>query len=66
MTFTARELQEAAEREVRLRRRVYANRVETGRMHAREADRQIAMMEAIAAVLKERADAEEARWSLPV
>ena len=53
MAFTLTELRECAEREVRLRRRVYANRIETGRMSQREADRQIAMMEEIAERLRE-------------
>jgi hypothetical protein len=53
MTFTLRELAECAERELKLRRRVYANRVDTGRMSEREAQRQIAMMEAIAMQLRE-------------
>jgi hypothetical protein len=53
MIFTLRDLVKCAEREIGLRRRVYPNRVDTGRMSQREADRQIAMMEAIAARLRE-------------
>jgi hypothetical protein len=52
VTFTLRELVECAEREVRLRRRVYPNRIETGRMSPALAERQIAMMEEIAARLR--------------
>jgi replicative DNA helicase len=62
MTFTLRDLAECAERELKLRRRVYANRVDTGRMSQNEAERQIAMMEAIAAKLRE----EEQQWELLV
>lgn len=46
--FTARDLQQCAEREAGLRRVVYRNRVNTGRMTRRQADTQITMMEAIA------------------
>jgi hypothetical protein len=53
VTFTLTELRECAEREIRLRRRVYPNRVDTGRMSQRDADRQIAMMEEIATKLRE-------------
>ena len=59
MTFTLRELAECAERELKLRRRVYANRVDTGRMSEREAQRQIAMMEAIAMQLREAEQQQE-------
>ena len=53
MTFTLTELRECAEREAKIRRRVYANRIETGRMSQREADRQIAMMDEIAERLRQ-------------
>jgi len=43
-----------AEREVALRRRVYPRWVEAGRMKAHHAERQIALMEAIAAELARR------------
>jgi len=59
MTFSVRELAECAERELKLRRRVYANRVDTGRMSEREAQRQIAMMEAIAMQLREAEQQQE-------
>ena len=39
---------EAVEREIRQRKRVYARLVESGRMTQAHADRQIAIMEAIA------------------
>jgi hypothetical protein len=58
VNFAIRELVECAERELKLRHRVYRNRVDTGRMSQREADRQIAMMEAIAAKLRELEQAE--------
>ena len=50
--FTAEELRQCAEREVKLRRQVYPNRVECGRMTQQLADRQIAMMQAIAERLR--------------
>jgi hypothetical protein len=59
MTFSLRELAECAERELKLRRRVYANRVDTGRMSEREAQRQIAMMEAIAIQLRQAEQQQE-------
>lgn len=57
-TWTARELQECAEREVRLRRQVYRNRVLTHRMTQHQADVEIARMEAIAGWLAEMAERE--------
>jgi hypothetical protein len=56
--WTARELQECAEREVNIRRRVYANRVLTHRMTQHQADVEIARMEAIARMLAEMAEGE--------
>jgi hypothetical protein len=56
--YTLLELIACAEREVRVRQRVYPGRVYTGRMSQREADRQLAMMQAIAAKLRELAQAE--------
>jgi hypothetical protein len=47
--FGTREKIAFLEREIRLRRRVYPNRVETGRMRQADADREIAAMEAILA-----------------
>lgn len=46
---TAREKREAVEREVGMRRRVYPRWVELRRMTQEKADREIAIMEAIAA-----------------
>jgi hypothetical protein len=56
--FTAEEKLAAVEREIALRRRVYPNRVMTGRMTQYFADRQIALFEAIAADLREHAAVE--------
>ena len=49
MIFTDTDKLEAIRREIRWRKRVYPNRVETGRMPPAEADYQIRIMEAIAA-----------------
>jgi hypothetical protein len=46
--FTAAEKHRAAQREVELRKAIYPNRVMHGAMSQREADRQIAIMQAIA------------------
>jgi hypothetical protein len=48
MSYSLEEKRKCAEREVKLRRRVYRNRVLTGRMTQAFADREIAIMEAIA------------------
>jgi hypothetical protein len=56
--FTTSELRECAERELRLRRRVYPGRIERGRMTQRQADEQIAMMAAILAYFTEREQSE--------
>lgn len=48
-----------AERELKLRRRVYANRLVTGRMTKKQADHEIACMEAIVADYQERVKATE-------
>jgi hypothetical protein len=61
MRFRIRELVECAEREVRIRRRVYANRVLTKRMSASHADRQIALMAAIVDTLKAIEEAQNDR-----
>jgi hypothetical protein len=53
--YTARDLAREAEREARMRRTVYQNRVMTGRMTRRDADNKITMMEAIAAHFDELA-----------
>jgi hypothetical protein len=57
--FTAVELVAEAERELKLRRRVYPNRVFTRRLSPQQAAKQIAMMEAIRDILRERAAEED-------
>lgn len=64
MTFTAKDKAECAEREVKQRQRVYLRRVADGRMSQQTADRQIALMEAIAADYRAAADAEDAKGRL--
>jgi uncharacterized protein YqhQ len=59
--FSLLELIACAEREVKIRLRVYPGRVLTGRMSRREADRQIEMMVAIVGRLREAAE-REAEW----
>lgn len=49
MTFTYTEKLECVQRELKLRRQVYPNRILTKRMSQEQADRQIALMEAIVA-----------------
>lgn len=56
-TFLPSELAACAEREVKQRRRVYPRFVADKRMSQAEADRQIAMMEAIATHFRAAADA---------
>lgn len=56
--FTTQEKLEAVEREIKIRRRVYVNRVATRRMTQRLADRQIALFEAIAEDYRELAKSE--------
>lgn len=58
LRYTATELQACAKRELRLRLRIYPNRVLTGRMTERDADREIAMMAAIVEHYAELAKAE--------
>lgn len=58
MTFSALDKQKEAEREVALRRNVYAAKVATGRMKQAEADMRIACMEAIAADYRAKAESE--------
>lgn len=48
MRFTDEEKRIAAEREVGWRKRVYPNRIETGRLSQQEADYQIQIMQEIA------------------
>jgi hypothetical protein len=52
--FTDREKWQAAERELNMRRRVYPNWVASGRMTQQLAERQIALMEDIAADYRAR------------
>lgn len=54
--YSLTELRECAERELRLRKRVYPGRVERGRMSPQQANLQIQLMEAIVAYF---ADAEQ-------
>jgi hypothetical protein len=49
---TLAELKKCAERELRLRKRVYSNRLLTGRMSEQQATNEIQMMEEIAQVLE--------------
>ncbi len=63
-TFTAREKQQAAAREVGFRRRVYATRVAEGRMKQADADFQIGVMASIEADYRKLADAEDAAGRL--
>ena len=53
--FPYADLAACAEREVRQRQRVYARQVELGRMREDKAAVEIAMMQAIAAELREKA-----------
>jgi len=48
MTFTSKEKLECAEREVMMRRKVYPRWIEQKKMKQETADRQIAIMDAIA------------------
>lgn len=64
VTFTARDKAKCAAREARKRHQVYRRLVDTGKMTQAEADRQIAIMEAIAADYTAQADAEDARGRL--
>jgi hypothetical protein len=53
--FSPQELLDCAKREVRMRRRVYPRQVQDRKMSQEEADRELAMMEAIVAMLREKA-----------
>ena len=48
MVYTAADKRKAVEREIALRKRVYANRIETGRMTQAQATYQITIFEEIA------------------
>jgi plasmid replication initiation protein len=52
MAFTYAELLACAERELRLRNKVYARWVDVGKMPERTAKREIELMEEIAAILR--------------
>lgn len=56
MTYTAEEKLAAVEREVKLRRRVYPNRVQAGKMTNQQAVREIRIMEEIAADYRAQAE----------
>ena len=57
--YTAKRLQQCAEREANKRRSVYSNRVLTGRMSQQQANVEIDMMAAIAEMLAEMAEREQ-------
>lgn len=63
-TFTTADLADCAEREVRQRQQAYPRWVEAGRMTQQLADRQTALMQAIARKLRAEADAEGAKRDL--
>ena len=51
--FSYRELRREAERELSLRKRIYPNRIQTGRLTNQQSQKQLAMMQAIAGILRE-------------
>lgn len=57
--FTARQKQQALNRELGFRRRVYATRVAEGRMKEADAAFQIGIFEEMEAEFRDRADAED-------
>lgn len=59
LTHTFNELAACAEREVKFRRRVYARRIDQGKMKQADADREIALMEAIRDHLREQATGDD-------
>jgi signal recognition particle subunit SEC65 len=63
-SFTAADHADCAEREVHQRQRAYPRWVEAGRMTQQLADRQTALMQAIARKLRAEADAEGAKGDL--
>ncbi len=58
MTFTAEDKLKSVERELGFRRRVYARRVSDQKMTQKQADREIAIFEAIASDYREKAEGE--------
>lgn len=63
-TPTPADLLACAEREVSMRKRVYPRWVEIGRLTQAKADHEIACMQAIAALLRQRVPAEPAQGAL--
>jgi hypothetical protein len=57
-TFTFDELAACAEREVKFRQRVYARRLQLGKMKQDQADREMALMSAIRDHLRQQAEGE--------
>lgn len=57
-TFTATEKHACAERELKMRERVYPHRIEGGRMSQAKADHEIAIMREIAADYAAKAEGE--------
>lgn len=64
MEITDLDKWETAKREVAYRRRVYARLVANGRMSQDKADREIAIMDAIASDYRAKAEAEAAKGRL--
>lgn len=62
--FTMDELAREARRELAMRERLYPGWVEAGRMKIDDAERRIAMMEAIAEILGAETEAEQAEERL--
>ncbi len=58
MTFTAEDKLKSVERELGFRRRVYKRRVDDQKMTQKQADREIAIFEAIASDYREKAEGE--------
>lgn len=56
--YSLAELEKCAQREVKIRKRVYPTRVANGRMSAHQAAREIAMMAAIHAAIKAQLEKE--------
>ena len=57
--YTVRDLQACAEREANMRRKVYSNRVLTGRLSQQQANAEIDKMAAIAEMLAEMVEREK-------
>lgn len=63
-SFSAKDLFKSVERELGFRRRVFPRRVESGTMKQADADREIAMFEAIRDRYRAEAEAEDAAGRL--